>query len=130
MRSTHKTLAVVGGALFAALLTSLLTVIIAGGEQARPESSGEYEAEAAERAADSQGVSVALGSGSLQTEQLLLPNEGEALMRWEWRLHREPKSAWGEADLSRYWIDPSEISIDYLVEQNNELMQEMFRSVP
>lgn len=130
MQFTHRTPIIAAGAVLAALLTALLTVIIAGGNDAAGEAAGQYHSLAERSDAASGGAGAAYASEALDIGSLSIPNEGEALTKWEWKLHREPKSAWDEDDLSRFWIAPEEISIDYLVEQNDALIQEMFSSVP
>jgi hypothetical protein len=65
-----------------------------------------------------------------EASDLHVPNQGEEVTRWSWRYWREPQARWTAEQVSRYWVDPSEISLDYLVEQNDQLIEEMLRSVP
>lgn len=141
MRFTRRQqIFIAAGVIGLAAITSLSTVLIAGAvrdgqpgaEPSYGSVTGQGESAEAPRGRRDAGAQGATGAATnrLSLDQLYIPNEGEELMRWQWRFYRNPKSQWDDVDFSRYWIDPSEISIEYLVEENDELVEEIFESVP
>jgi len=120
MRSTpepRKIIAVVGILALAAVMVTVLLVSLSRRQNVR------------------QGVQVEVPQtqttpGSVDAQDFLIPDEARRITTWSWKLHRQPGVPWDEKEASRFWISPDRIGLDYLIEENDALVDSLLERVP
>jgi hypothetical protein len=109
--------AVVGGL---TIIAVIVTVVVAGSAQSEPQTS--------RAAADPplpSGRIVGVGASDI-----VFPRQSDDGTPLEFRRFREPLARWQQEQIDRFWIDPQSIAADYLVKENDRLMEELFDTIP
>jgi len=120
MRSTpepRKIIAVVGVLALAAVVVTVLLVSLSRRQGER--AGGHVEEPPTESTA-----------GSVEAQDFLIPDEARRITTWSWKLHRQPGVPWDEKEASRFWISPAHIGLDYLIEENDALVDSLLERVP
>ncbi|MFP4383985.1 MAG: hypothetical protein ACLFST_15255 [Spirochaetia bacterium] len=74
-----------------------------------------------------------LPDGGDPLEDMKYPSERHAAREYFSRgpdLYRVPKENWSQEDISRFWLDPRIIALEYLEKENRNYLEEMFESIP
>lgn len=109
--------AVVGGLTVVAVVVT--AVIVTTGDEPSP---------AISTAAEEPVPSV--GAVGVDASDIVFPRHADNATPLEQRRFREPLARWQEEQIDRFWIDPQSIAADYLVEENDRLMEELFDTIP
>ncbi len=65
------------------------------------------------------------------TDYLVPRTDREALNSGlSWRLSRTPKESWGQKEISRFWIDPTQLVIEHLSKRNDGLIDGLLKDAP
>lgn len=67
---------------------------------------------------------------AIDLSKFMIPESYKKLYENSWAHFLPDKDRWSWSDIEPYWQDPEEIIINYLEEQNETLINEIFKDIP
>jgi len=67
---------------------------------------------------------------AIDISKFMIPPSYKKLRESSWIHFLPDKDKWTWGDIEPYWQDPKEIIIDYLEEQNENLISDIFKNIP
>ncbi len=68
--------------------------------------------------------------GPLGRHHFYFPNPEDDVLKLQMEPFREPGTPWSEDEIQPFMLDPVEIGLEEVVEQNRELIQDLYDTIP
>ncbi len=66
----------------------------------------------------------------LRVTDLAVPDDLDRFSMSDWYEFRPPLSRWNVEQIERFWIDPSEIELERVADENDRRIRELFQRIP
>ncbi len=116
--------ALIGGVLALALIIVLVILLVAVLGQA--ESPGQTET----LRMSNSGVGAQAILGPLQPHLFLIPNPEKDFTSLQLMPFRPLGSPWSQQEIEPFWLDPLEIGLEQVKNDNRKLVQDLYKSIP